>query len=58
MDSMKLKRVVEMFQWVQERDEDDDKNVTYTYTQEWKSEHLESGSYHNQEHSNPNSLPA
>jgi len=39
MDSIKLERVVEMFQWVEEREEDDDKNVKYTYTKEWKSAH-------------------
>ena len=45
-DSMKVKRLVEMYQWIEEQqDNGEGEETTYNYTQEWSSSHINSSDY-------------
>jgi len=52
---MKVKRVVEMYQWreTKQDDGDDNRDATYTYEQEWSTDHIDSSTYNSQWYSNP-----
>ena len=39
-----MKRVVEIYQWVEESDTDEDGNTTYSYKKEWSSDLVDSSS--------------
>lgn len=53
-DSIKVKRVVEMYQWNEtKQDGEDDQEATYTYTQEWSSFHVDSTNFNSQWYTNP-----
>lgn len=48
-----LKRVVEVYQWVEESNNDDDGNTTYSYKKEWSDDLIDSSEFHNAGHDNP-----
>lgn len=51
-----LKRVVEMYQWIEEEHTDSDGNTTYDYKKEWKDELIDSSNYKEYAHKNPSSM--
>lgn len=53
----KLTRVVEMYQW-QEKKEENNKKVTYTYEKVWSQEIIDSSrTFHDSNHQNPSDFP-
>ncbi len=48
-----MKRVVEIYQWVEESDTDEDGNTTYSYKKEWSSDIINSNNFHQTGHTNP-----
>ena len=44
-DSSKMKRVVEVYQWVEDCDTDSDNNETCTYSKEWKEDLVKSSNF-------------
>lgn len=64
--ALQLRREVEMYQWQEHSSSKTEKNLggsettttTYTYSMEWNSSPINSGSFHNPEgHQNPGSMP-
>ncbi len=53
--SAALDRVVEMYQWEEEQDTDDDGNTTYSYKKVWSEELIDSSSF-TKGHDNPTSV--
>ena len=51
-----LRRVVEVYQWVEES-EDDNGDTRYTYKKEWNSSLIDSSNFHNSGHNNPTTKP-
>lgn len=51
-----LKRVVEMYQWEEESNTEDDV-TTYTYKKVWSSSLIDSSSFHESNHNNPTTKP-
>ena len=51
-----LKRKVEMYQWIEEEETDNDGNKTYHYKKEWKEELIDSSNYNQTGHQNPASM--
>lgn len=64
-EALRLRRVVEMFQWKQHEERSTRKKVgggkettrTYTYEQVWSDDLLSSGSYKERGHDNPKQMP-
>lgn len=54
--AIKLKRVVEMYQW-EEKQETKKKKTTYTYTKKWLSNIVISKNFHRSGYDNPGTLP-
>lgn len=55
-DSSKMKRVVEVYQWVEDCDTDSDNNETCTYSKEWKEDIIKSSDFkESSTHTNPTS---
>ena len=52
-----LKRTVEVYQWVQKEDTDDDGNTTYSYEKEWSEDLIDSSNFKQGGHENPSSIP-
>jgi len=52
-----LQRIVEMYQWKEESDTDEDGNTTYSYKKEWVDTLVDSNDFHNGGHVNPTSMP-
>ena len=51
---MKLKRVVEMYQWIETTNEgDENTETTYSYSSEWRSDHVDSSNYNSSWYTNP-----
>ena len=48
-----MKRVVEVYQWVEESDTNEDGDTTYTYKKEWSSTLIDSNNFHQGGHTNP-----
>lgn len=48
-----MKRVVEVYQWVEDSDTDDNGNTTYSYKKEWSDELVDSSEFHRDGHDNP-----
>ena len=55
--AVKLRRVVEMYQWEEECEEDDNNNTKCTYEKVWNSKLLDSSEYHESGHNNPSDMP-
>lgn len=55
-NSVKIIRTVEMYQWVEHKKKHDN-HYSYTYTKEWSSNVINSGSFHESGHSNPATKP-
>ena len=53
----KMERVVEVYQWKEDSDTDDDGNTTYRYEKTWDSDLIDSSNFHQSGHSNPTSKP-
>ena len=53
----RLKRVVEMYQWEEKEETDDNGNREYSYSQTWSENELGLTQYTGQTHVNPNSMP-
>ena len=53
----KLNRIVEMYQWEEKENTDDNDNKTYTYSKKWSTSLISSSSFHNSSYSNPTSMP-
>lgn len=53
----KLVRVVEMLQWVEDEEEDDDGYVTYTYEKKWLTEIEDSDTFSDRTKVNPSTMP-
>ena len=53
----KLVRIVEMYQWEEEKHTDDDDKTTYSYKKVWSESVIDSGSFHETGHENPGSMP-
>lgn len=57
INAVHLKRNVEMYQWVEEKEEgEDDEKPTYNYTKEWRDKHIDSNGFHDSSHFNPSML--
>lgn len=52
----KLERVVEVYEWKEEENEDDDGNKTYTYSKVWSTNLNESSNFKESGHDNPTSM--
>ena len=52
LHAAKLRRVVEMYQW-DETEEDDDNRKTYSYDGVWRDYRIDSSSFHDTSHQNP-----
>ena len=48
-----MKRVVEIYEWVEESETDEDGNTTYKYSKEWSSALVNSDNFHQSGHTNP-----
>ena len=48
-----LRRVVEVYQWVEESETDEDGDTRYTYKKEWSTDIINSGDFHQSGHDNP-----
>ena len=57
MKTPHLKRVVEMYQWKEDEDTDDNGHKSYSYKRVWDESVINSSSFHDSGHSNPNSMP-
>ena len=58
MKTPHLRRVVEMYQWKEDSDTDDDGHKTYSYKKVWDESVINSTSFHNSNgHDNPNTMP-
>ncbi len=53
----KLVRVIEMYQWVEKKHEDDEGYVTYEYVKEWLTEIEDSSRFNDTTKDNPSSMP-
>ena len=53
-NSYRLKRKVEMYQWVEHRETDSNDNTTYSYNQTWSEKRIDSSGFHDRSgHENP-----
>ncbi|MEX1378010.1 MAG: TMEM43 family protein [Eubacteriales bacterium] len=53
-NTIKMKKTVSMYQWVEHSETDDNDNVTYTYKKEWSTSLQDSSGFHTQAgHENP-----
>jgi hypothetical protein len=52
-----LQRKVEVYQWVQKEETDDDGNTTYSYEKEWSEDLIDSSEFKKGGHENPSSMP-
>lgn len=57
VDSPKLKRVVEKYQYEEIKNVDEEGNITYTYEGGWHSTYINSNTFHNKEYVNPTEMP-
>ena len=48
-----MKRVVEVYQWVEDSNTDDNGNTTYSYKKEWSNNIIDSSEFHKAGHDNP-----
>ena len=48
MDTVKVKREIEVYQWIETEKEHDDRK-TYTYSKEWKGDYISMDNYHHRE---------
>ncbi len=48
-----MKRIVEVYQWKEDSDIDDDGNTTYHYKKAWSNDLIDSSSFHQSGHENP-----
>ena len=53
----KLVRIVEMYQWEEDSNTDDDNKTTYTYKKVWSESVIDSGNFHDAGHDNPAIMP-
>ena len=53
----KLVRTVEMYQWQENEQTDDDNNTTYTYEKVWSETVIDSSNFHQAGHENPTMMP-
>lgn len=53
----KLKRVVEMYQWDEDEDTDEDGYTTYSYSKKWSETILTKKNHSDKSHENPSSMP-
>jgi len=57
VNAVHLKRNVEMYQWVEEKEDgEDNKKPTYTYSKDWLDHHEDSSDFHDPSHFNPSML--
>ena len=49
----KLERIVEIYQWKEESETDEDGGTRYSYSKVWSSEIIDSADFHNNGHENP-----
>lgn len=54
--AVKLQRVVEMYQWDESCETDDDNNETCTYDKKWSDEIIDSSEFSKSGHSNPSTM--
>ncbi len=52
-----LLRIVEMYQWKEESESDEDGDTRYTYKKEWVDTLVDSNNFHNGGHNNPSTMP-
>lgn len=52
-----LKRVVEIYEWKEESETDEDGDERYTYSKVWESTLIDSQSFNNSRYSNPTTMP-
>ncbi len=52
-----LERIVEIYEWEEESDTDEDGNTTYRYNKVWKDSLINSSDFHQGGHQNPASMP-
>lgn len=52
-----LRRTVEVYQWREKENTDDEGNTTYSYTKEWSEGLIDSSSFNDSSHTNPTSSP-
>ena len=52
-----LQRIVEMYQWKEESESDEDGGTVYTYKKEWIDTLINSNDFHNGGHENPSTMP-
>ena len=52
-----MKRVVEVYQWDEDSDTDEDGNTTYSYKKVWDTDIIDSGNFHDKNKVNPKSKP-
>lgn len=48
-----MKRIVEVYQWTEKSETDEDGNTTYSYSKEWASGIINSDDFHQSGHNNP-----
>ncbi len=52
-----MKRIVEVYQWDEDSDTDEDGNTTYSYKKVWDTDIIDSGNFHDKNKVNPKSKP-
>ena len=52
-----MKRIVEVYQWEEESETDEDNVTTYTYKKTWSDELIDSSDFHESGHNNPKQKP-
>lgn len=52
----KMRRIVEVYQWEEDSDTDEDGNTTYQYQKVWKDEIIDSTDFHQSGHDNPKQM--
>ena len=52
-----MKRIVEIYQWDEESDTDEDGNTTYSYKKTWSDDIIDSSNFHQSGHDNPRQKP-
>lgn len=52
----KMRRIVEVYQWEEDSDTDEDGNTTYQYKKVWKDEIIDSTDFHQSGHDNPREM--
>ncbi len=55
--SIKLKRIVEIYQWKETEKKDSNDRVTYQYEKDWKTELIDSSDFHKSGYTNPTYQP-